>query len=792
MSLEECVIATDGGWAEVALNYGCSAVAPPGGDTPIAPPAPYCASGQDPWNRPLTNDATGAVVVAPVTTAASEGGRAGGPALQDFFNEARLRAASAARNGGARLDAFYWQTGLTELTAMILQIEPTLVRGDSLSSAAWKWRFVNMRGKSSERSRYWEFMPEPDGSSREVLTVVPGTLVAERHPVYTAEKVYRTSRASATRVTIASEVSVGSLLAEAGVTDPATATAADLRAGIYAKIGSALDTFDSPADLADYYFTPGPRWTSANLPAGSMLRRAYESATMRWPSQSSGAPVRLAVDVRIGTTWLGNIADLLARPIETTVRIDVYTPARKVLIGATTSSSLYDRLLEIVQRNLDRKDRVGDLPFDDYGPYTRKPENKYAFPVFHAPSTASSSAAVCGSPGFSITGVSPTLTIPAPTWTPGSFSGCPAVRIGSLSAYQSQMTKKSSCWLHWLIRDIPDPVLAWSDRFFEQLPDVEVRQSRAANVRISGTTNTPITLEMLRDTTGRISYRASDGPIEPIDRSITKKSFAVARSGTFYNFTQLGISAEVGTPGRGGFIVTGGRVARRSIAAPEYNLSLVFAQTPLERLQLRECRGRSAADLLRLCGIAYDATAKEWYYQVRIRTWYGGVYHAPDQDFRDDAQLRGFFNPVHTPGIRGTLVTTLNGVRYPDSSRIRSFSWPGDPGGSLQRSGIRFLPYRTGAGFTSPDFSTYLAGSWPAADRAYFEELRCLSLGNSSICGDPTPQPRRPAYTYSSGSFYPLFDSSGGAGGACASTGTTGSGCAVRVYVRSPQPQVDR
>jgi hypothetical protein len=280
-----------------------------------------------------------------------------------------------------------------------------------------------------------------------------------------------------------------------------------------------------------------------------------------------------------------------------------------------------------------------------------------------------------------------------------------------------------------------------------------------------------------------VAYRDDVGALTNIPRYTTNKSNAVATLPTYYNVTQVGVTAEVGVPGAGGFIAQGGRVARTTDKGTEYDLKLTFTQTPLERLQSTDCRNLSVATLLRDCGIGYDAVNKEWYYNVRIRTWYGGVYYAPAAEM-NDPKLRGLFNPLHTVGV--------SAFRNATPRRIRNFAWPGDATGYLQQTAIRFPG--SGDGISSPLFGSL--STWTGTDLSYLRAMVCMSDGLSDACANPAPDPSRPAYTYSqpgfpTGAFYPLFDASGGRAGVCP-VGSDGTSCAVKVYVRSRQPLIDR
>jgi hypothetical protein len=146
--------------------------------------------------------------------------------------------------------------------------------------------------------------------------------------------------------------------------------------------------------------------------------------------------------------------------------------------------------------------------------------------------------------------------------------------------------------------------------------------------------------------------------------------------------------------------------------------------------------------------------------------------------------LRGLFNPLHT--------VLPSAFRNATPRRIRNFAWPGDTTGYLQQTAIRFPG--SGDGISSPLFGS-LSG-WTGTDLSYLREMVCMSDGKSDTCGDPAPDPSRPAYWYTqpgflSGSFYPLFDASGGKPGTCP-VASDGTACAVKVYVRSRQPIIDR
>ena len=757
---------------------------------------PWCASGYNTWNNPLTIDKqTGEVIVAPGTTGVSVNGVAGSPALLALYNEARRRAWTAARAAGGISSSFYWTTGLVELTAMILQIEPVTGGGGAGGGRTTQWRFHNMSGSGAYRSQYW--LKTLDGASRDMSAIVPGKLTPV--PIIPKLREYQltTTPGDTTKFWVTGKAPASWVGARALAPD-ASASKTEIEANIFRAVGAKFAALEggnsggaySIQELADLYLTPNKAWNADLLSAGA-LKSAYYGATVQWPS---AGPLRVAFDLvysntdpLTGVTTGGRIAEgdaarIASLPDSAVIGISAYTPARQLLSGATTRDQLYKQLVSVVQRNLTGR-KVGQMPFDDYGNVS-KPENKYAFPIFHAPTPASAPSSVCTRDEFTISNISPVIAVRHPTpWVPGSFNGCRTIGVSSAATFESAITDVGACWINWRIINIPEPRFKWSDELYAFMPQVNVKQTTSTNTRISGAVYDPITIAARRNAAGEVVYRDDVGAPTVIPRSTTDKSNAVATLATYYNLTQVGVTAEVGVPGSGGFIVQGGRVARTTNKGTEYDLKLTFTQTPLERLQNADCRKLSNDTLLKTCGIGYDTVNKEWYYNVRIRTWYGGIYYAPGAEM-NDPKLRGLFNPYHTVGISG-YVSAI-------PKRIRHFAWPGDATGFNQQTGIRFPG--SGDGIVSPLFGSL--SSWSGADLAYLKAMVCMSDGKSDSCGNPSPDPSRPAYAYTqpgfaTGAFYPLFDASGGKTGACP-VASDNTACAVRVYVRSRQPILDR
>jgi hypothetical protein len=761
--------------------------------------SPWCASGYGTWNNPLTTDLqTGEVVIASGTTAVTTKGAIGSLALESLYNEARRRAWLAARGAGAVSSSFYWNTGVIELTAMILQIEPVQSGGGAGGGRQTQWRFHNMSGAGTAyRTQYW--LKTLNSTLRDMRVIKKGTLRAV--PTGYGENRLTTSPADTTRFTVLSGFPAS------GLAPTSSSSKAAIEARILDEVGSSFANKEgntgysySPEELAKLYLSPREGWTANELPAGTLRDAYYTKATMRW-APGGGAP-RLAFDLSyfdidpatgsyVGPFPLGSAKDVAGLSATAVVSVDAYTPARQNLFGATTKELLFTQLQSVVKRNLTER-KIGVMPVDNYG-NVYKPENKYAFPIFHAPTPISAPKSVCTRDEFDLVSSggagSPPLRIVHPTpWVQGSYNGCQTIAVWNPSTFASAISNTGACWINWRIINIPEPRFLWSDKLYEFMPQVNVKQVAADGSRIGGAVYDPITITARRNSAGEVAYLKSGIPY-PIPRSTTNKSLAVAVLPTYYNVTQVGVTAEVGvagngnTAGAGGFIVQGGRVARTTPTGIEYDLKLTFTQTPLERLQNSACRRLSGATLLRICGIGYDTVNKEWYYEVRIRTWYGGVYYAPGAAMLDP-KLRGLFNPLHTVGIRGFLSAT--------PQRIRNFSWPGNATGFIQQTGIRFPG--SGAGITSPLFSPLSGAS--AEDLDYLQEMVYMSNGMSALNRDPSPDPSRPAYSYTppgfpTGSFYPLFDVSGGAAGLCP-VAVDKTACAVRVYVRSRQPILDR
>ena len=688
---------------------------------------PWCAAGWGYWTNPRYSDpSTGRATTYAGDTAVSSGGSAGSPALRAFYEQAWARASQSLR--AANTEAYYWSGALPDITAMILQIEP---------ASGGIWRFRRM---SSNRERIWN-------ADRQTADVINGSLrvlPAPGLPPRFGETVTELTPSTATRFRV---TSFPRSTLDGG---------AEIRAEILRRVEYGFaDKYGggrfSMSLIVDTWLTPSDSWHAGLLPAGA-LKLAYAGADIK--ILNSAGKVRAAFELAAeigGVSRAITLDEVAALPADTLVSVYALTPNHRPIQAGLDKEDLYTKLLSVVARNLAKQ--PGQTTVDQYGLGTGYDASRYyAFPVFHAPSQVASPG-VCSNDRFNLSAVGVTVKHLIDPWDRGSadFNGCRTIAVHDLASFNRNLTETGdlrggACWLNWRIIRIPEPRFRWDESLNGLLPAV------AYLPQASGSVGDSITLRAHRNSGGSVSYR--DGVFEQAipwsddKQSTVTSSYGVPRQSTYFNFTQVGVSAEVGVPGAGGQVLA--RVTRSSIAGREYDLVLTFARTALAQYQTAACRGLSLADLMTRCGIGYDATRKEWYYRVRLRTWYGGVYYAPGASL-STPRLRGLFNVKHTAGLPSTLTSAA-----PD--RIRAYRWPA-VNGVFQDTAMAF------AGRSGPRFEL-TGGAWTT--------MRSLA---ATI----------PAYTASSGSVYPIADVSSGIDG-CSSGFADGSRCYVNVYIRSRQP----
>jgi hypothetical protein len=716
----------DGNGVNYALLCGGS-----GGST--TPPrsstgGPYCAAGWGYWTNPRYADpSTGRAVTYAGDTAVSRGGSVrDSAALRAFYEQAWARAGRAISGKDTNPSAFYWTGATVDIAAMILQIEPINITAGSA------WRFRRM---STNRERIWN-------ASREVADVVTGSIRVIPHPGVDprfGETLTVMTPSYATRFWVTS-------FPRSLLTD--SATEPEILTRIAGSFGSLVRGGPMTMNyIVDNYLTPFDGWDARQLPAGA-LKSAYAAAAIQIPN--GAGRVRGAFELRAetgNTTRAITLDEVAALPGDTNISVYAYTPNHLPVQAGLDKEGLYDKLVSVVTRNLAKQ--PGQTSIDQYGlPSGYDASRYYAFPVFHAPSQVAAPG-VCSNDEFSLRRVGVTVEHLIKPWNTSSadFNGCRTIAVHDLSSFERNITavgglQGGACWLNWRVIRIPEPRFKWDESLNGLLPAVAFLPTA------SGAVGDRITLRAHRNSGGSVSYR--DGVFEQAipwsdDKQSTVTSpYGVPRQATYFNFTQVGVSAEVGVPGAGGQVLA--RVTRSSIAGREYDLVLTFARTALAQYQTAACRNRSRDALRTYCGIRYDATRKEWYYEVRLRTWYGGVYYAPGASL-STPRLRGLFNTKHTAGLPSTLTSAA-----PD--RIRAYRWP-----AVDDTAMAF------AGRSGPRFEL-TGGAWTT--------MRSLA---ATI----------PAYTAASGSVYPIADVSGGID-ACASGFADGSRCYVNVYVRSRQP----
>lgn len=792
----------------IAFDFFCAGDGGPDGTVPVdVTDEPWCASGWGRWSYPRYAD--------PVTgsTALEREGTAVDPSvLEDVFQQAWSRASAGFNSafGSGYRSALQWHDAIAEVTALILQMEK-----DSTNNS---WIFHSR--SLGQRGATWSLDNNNQDRTISYLKDSSLKLVPNSNPAYAYEMEMRLTVPNGTRVWITAQKSRNSWFPvgeDTATTDPVTGGVLagfenvpdgiidqndtrvfSSRADLIAATEDALSRYETVGDLydfADRYLTPFKDWTINDLPPNSPLKREY-----LW---ADGNGMRFNQGRYIAYKWLAGssspqriaISEIRSLPIDARVGIVALTPNRESAAANTTYSSLFSALLGIVNRNLTKERTLSPTPDPtiDIG----VPRNWYAFPAFHAPSKANypmkcqpNTAVSSGRPYNSFTLMSDPLIpiLPNTLWDTTSFNGCHTTQVGGstpslrMAAYRAAIVETpgqggrtgDACWLNWRITPIPEPVFVWSNAIAGFMPQVVYHPSA------EGTVGQPIKIVAHRNSQGYISYgrrvTGSSSLLESVipwtsnlKSEVVCKGLAacgVELQPTYFNLTQVGLSAEIGVPGSGGTVLQ--RITRTDDKATTYDFSLIFDKTPLEILQTPFCKGRTtAAELLKWCGIGYDAMKKEWYYRVDMRPWYGGVYYAPATRLLAP-RVRGLFNDQTTKPLPAALTAAT-------PEKIRDYTW----GGSYQDWSMSF------DGVTSPRFveSPQL---WSALTAADSEWIVFASL---------TKNMKTPAYTYKTGSYYPIADASGT--GTCASPYidpgfSEASRCYVKVFVRSRQPILDR
>lgn len=772
-----------------------------GGDPVAYTPSPACVPGSGAFVRPRYVNTKGEQKI--------RGGDGTGTIIdrsivRSYLLQAEARVWAAIKASGNQ-QSFYWRAAYPELIALELQISPTSVRkGDSFGNEiAWRHvqtRLVSNAGDLTERTKYFADITKNATALKATDINLNG---------YYGTGWVTLDNPRATQAYLFPSIENRGVAPDSWPTLSRIGSVAGLERTIAGAFG--LNTTDAVVNtyirrnffgesLAEAY---GPRFSNP-------LRSAYENDT--WMRNGNGDLLPFIVYSRsqeqnILGGW--TVLDTTTFPVIDTGEPMPYGPMRRIDSASEFSSllageadhikiqvaalipnritpfydfntgNLEDALWSIINRNLyiSRGTQNSLDIFDGVGA-----KKYYIYPAFTAPNMPAA-ANLCGATSYQVTDPTgnPMTIAPLRDFAfDDSYAGCKTKAANSLESWRSNVRGSAaaagdSCWIDWMIWPIPEPQFNWDLSLLQNMHAVTYTPTAIGSV------GNPVTLTARRNG-GYVVYRdTATGTLTPIERNTDKTleanlSVGFALEPSVFNFTQVGVSAEVGIPGLYGQGLPYGqvlsRISRQTDPGSEYNIPLTFERTALEQLQRTNCKTFTATDLMRRCGIGYDPDGPnndgkgEWFYRVHLRTWYGGAFYAPEANF-EFPEVRGlFYNDTSSftaetdfkPGVPGS---------YPDYvSQVRNYSWPSGASSAYQSWSMAF------PGVSGPRI-TATGKTW--------DEMRTKAAGV-------------PAYTYSNGSRYPILDVSG-PGDYCFEKDSAGR-CAwasyVDVYVRSRQPILDR
>lgn len=772
-----------------------------GGPSQPVTPSPACVPGSGAFVRPRFVNARGEQKI--------RNGDGSGTVIDDYVLRAYLRQAeervrqAIATYGNER--SFYWRAAYPELVALELQIRPARVpKGDQLVGTDTVWRHVQSRLSTddnalTERTAYFADKTREATAIRDTEIELDG---------YYGVSWVRLVDPRGTRLNLYDRTNV-----DAWPTLESIGSVDGLRRAISAAFG-----LSSPEEVVNTYLRRKfgePLISSFGDPfTRSPLRDAYANDTWMRNGRGELLPFLIyAVErernanggwfVLDPVTGAETTEPMPFRPASTRQLVDSESEFRsllsveggqhtKILIAALSPNrsnvyasyeviDLLPALKSIVARNL-RIQRGEPNTLDIFDGVEK--QKFYVYPALTAPNMPEA-ANLCGPASFALNGpprLNPIVIDPLRDFAfDSSYAGCKTKAASSLETWKANvklneatLTHGDSCWVDWMIWPIPEPTFNWDVSLLQYMNPVRYQPV------VTGSVGNPVML-LARRSAGDIVYRDPDTKaLTPIDRQVdvpldanTKVGFALEPS--VFNFTQVGLSAEIGIPGLGGQILA--RVSRTTDKAIEYDFPLTFERTALEQLQRPECRDlRDAATLLRRCGIGYDPDGAsndgkgEWFYRVHLRTWYGGAFYAPEANF-EFPEVRGLFYTGTSSFVAETDFIPGISNTYPDRyTQLRNYNWPGGTNSSYQSWAMAF----DGVG-----------GPRILATGSIWDRMRAKAAAI-------------PAYTLLNGTRYPVLDVSGPSE-LCNTPAPIGSAdtvdrsqVCVDIYVRSRQPLLDR
>ena len=217
-------------------------------------------------------------------------------------------------------------------------------------------------------------------------------------------------------------------------------------------------------------------------------------------------------------------------------------------------------------------------------------------------------------------------------------------RLRGAPTIDADDTVGAACWTGWGLYRVPLPFISASSDISAIFNYYKVKRT---GVCPDGTTTCNRWTTPVLDTPALVGTPyaiVGDTPLPPAYLNVVSTKSGFGGAPAAISASQIGVTLEIGRVCRvaaGTDLVrycsnitdvAGRLIARVNRAANGYPVSVVFDRTPLSRLGDPDCRSLSRAALLTECGIGYDEKSGNYFFRVRVRTWWNGVisHRLPD------------------------------------------------------------------------------------------------------------------------------------------------------------------
>ena len=237
---------------------------------------------------------------------------------------------------------------------------------------------------------------------------------------------------------------------------------------------------------------------------------------------------------------------------------------------------------------------------------------------------------------------------------------------------KAEDTVGAACWTGWGLYRVPLPFISASSDLSAIFNYYKVKRT---GICPDGTTTCNRWTTPVLDTaavTGKPYAIVGDGALPPAYLNVVSTKSGFGGAPAAISAGQIGVTLEIGRVCR---VVAGtdlvrycsnitdvaGRLIARINRDPSgYPASIVFDRTPLSRLGDPDCRSLSRAALLTECGIGYDEKSGNYFFRVRVRTWWDGVI---SHSLADWPKPLGLFSNLTFSGSEATNSASFDYLR---------------------------------------------------------------------------------------------------------------------------------